>query len=150
MRGSRGFGGLSLVIGLMSGCGDSTGPSVPTLAELEGTWDLTAFVITTHESTPRSRDLVADGDQTQVLTVAPDHSFDLYACVPNVLCAHIVGTLAIVADSLQFQSTNVPPSTIHVQLTGRTLKLDGDGPGYFLNTDPNPQLLSSLRVFKQR
>ncbi len=132
------------------GCGDSTGPTVPTLGDLLGTWDLTALVLTTHEPTPRTRDRVADGTQTQVLTVTAGGHFDLYACVPDVLCAHLPGTLTIAGDSIHFAYTHEGPFTERVRLSGAKLTLDSEGPGYFLATDATTQLLSTRRVFTRQ
>ena len=141
---------LALVSVGLIGCSDSTGPDPLTISRLVGTWHLTSLFVTTHEQPPRSRDLVADGTQTQTLTVTSDGHFNLNACVPNVLCADLPGTMEILGDSIHFAYESVSPSTVSARLGGSTLTLGFDYTGYFLETDDATQLLSTRRVFQRQ
>ena len=137
-------------LGLILACSDSTGPDPLTISQLVGSWHLTSLVVTTHEQPPRSRDRVADGTQTQTLTVTSNGDFTLNACVPNVLCADLSGTIEIAGDSIRFVYESVGPSTESVRLAGSTLTLKRDYIGYFLETDDVTQSLSSRRVFQRQ
>jgi hypothetical protein len=149
---------LVLCAGMSQGCGDDNGvePQPLTIADFAGSWNCTAFVVTSSANPQIQFDLIAAGGALSV-TVQPSGNFNGSITYPDPqtfqpTTVQIAGTFTLVSQTEIRAEFNpeIPPllenDTVAFTLSGSTLTLSDDTSEFDFDFDGQYEAATFLAV----